>query len=196
MPSADLETDLVLLRASRRGDESAARALYARLAPALVLQARGVLRDHQLAEDAVQNAMCKIFRASPRAINAINCPRAWLAQTVRREALTMLRTHRRLVRRQRERAAIDARVSLSSSGSSRGVGDLEQLSRAVDCLSRRDAELILLKHVSALTFDQIALVLSINRNTVVSRYRAARTALEAVLARSPSTRSAEVRHER
>jgi len=51
--------------------------------------------------------------------------------------------------------------------------ELERIDAAVASLPRRDQELIVLKHVAEMTFDQIALALATNRNTIAARYRRA-----------------------
>lgn len=163
-------TDQILLRACRRGDESAARALHSRLSPPLVAYAKAVLRDAGLAEDAVQAAFCRLFRVSVREVDRVDSPRAWLARIVRREALTIIRGNKRLAQRLRRWA--DGRDP--AFGEPREVvGELQEIGRIVQTLPRRLSEVIVLKHVCALTFDEIAAALNINRNTAASRYRAA-----------------------
>ena len=44
---------------------------------------------------------------------------------------------------------------------------------ALDALGEDDREVLILKHAAGLSFDQIALALEQNRNTVASRYRRA-----------------------
>jgi RNA polymerase sigma-70 factor (ECF subfamily) len=164
------QTDQVLLRAMRRGDEAAARALLSRIGPGLTVFARGLLRDEALAEDALQNAMCKVMRCSTREIEAVESPRAWLAKIVRREALTMIRANRRAHERNIRRATSAAAASLRDPHPADAFDD-GNLSAAVALLPRRLGEIIILKHVAALTFDQIAIALNLNRNTAASRYR-------------------------
>lgn len=182
----DHETDQVLLRACRRGDEAAARALYARLAPTLIAFARTILRDEARAEDALQSAFCRIFRAGTWEVDRVENVRAWMAQIVRRVALTMLRTEKRLAQRnrrheeERERAASLERRSPAASASF--TSELGELRRLIDELPRLLAEVVILKHVAALTFDQIAVALDMNRNTAASRYRDAMQQLRAALA--------------
>lgn len=154
----------------RRGDETAARALLSRLGPGLTVFARGLLRDESLAEDAFQNALCKVFRCQVREIDAVESPRAWLARIIRREALTIIRSSRRAHMRNLRRAADDASAAMRRPQPIDAFED-DSLSAAVALLPRRLAEIIILKHAAALTFDQIAIALDLNRNTAASRYR-------------------------
>jgi len=176
-PYAD-QTDRALLRALRRGDDAAARALYSRLSPALLLQARTLLRDHALAEDAVNAAFCKVMSMSRREIDRIESPIAWLATAVRRQALNILRTNRRMASRiaEAKRRAQANAVRLTD-----GVSEFDELSRAVSALPRRLAETVVLRHVASLTFDQMAAALGVNRNTIASRYYEAINRLRAAL---------------
>jgi RNA polymerase sigma-70 factor (ECF subfamily) len=186
-------TDQVLLRACRRGDEAAARALHARLTPALVAYAKSILKDIGLAEDAVQAAFCRLFRASVREVDRVDSPKAWLARIVRREALTIARGNHRLVQRHRRWA--DGRDAVSGTADD-DRGELRELGRAVLALPRRMSEVIALKHVCALTFDEIAVALNINRNTAASRYRAAIDRLRTALTRPAPEGKEPTRHAR
>lgn len=177
-------TDLVLLRATRRGDEAAARALHARLAPAMVAYARSILRDEGLAEDAAQAAFCRVLRASTREVDRVESVQAWLACIVRREALTIMRGHRRMVQRHRRWA--DGRDLIFGESERDGASELHEIGQLVHALPRRMSEVIVLKHVCALTFDEIAVALEINRNTAAARYRAGMSRLRARLSPDPS----------
>src|SRR5262249_21205447 len=53
-----------------------------------------------------------------------------------------------------------------------------ELEAAIDRLPRRHREMIALKHIAGLTFDQIAVATGLNRNTAAARYRAAIEALQ------------------
>ncbi len=176
-------TDQVLLRATRRGDEAAARALHSRLAPAMISYARSILRDEGLAEDAVQIAFCRLLTASIREVDRVESAPAWLACIVRREALTIMRGNRRMVQRHRRWA--DGRDPVFGGESGGGGSELEEIGRFVHALPRRLSEVIVLKHACALTFDEIAVALDINRNTAAARYRVGMTRLKARL--SPET---------
>jgi RNA polymerase sigma-70 factor, ECF subfamily len=60
---AQEEQDGALVQASRRGDHEAFRRLYERYAPAVLGFLAHRLRDHDLAEDALQETFCKAYRA-------------------------------------------------------------------------------------------------------------------------------------
>ncbi len=155
------------LKACRRGDEHAARLLYAAVSPSMRAHARAILRDDILAEDAMQSAMCRMMTLSPLRISRVRDARAWLATLVRREALMLLRTNRRRLQREHRREFV-ARDTIGTVGS---PVSHEDLTRALDSLPRRLREILVLKHVAGLTFDQIADATGINRNTAAGMHR-------------------------
>ena len=171
------DRDIAELRACRRGDDRAARSFYARHAPALLACARAVLRDEALAHDAVQGAFCRVFSIPARRVDAVEDPRAWMATLVRREALTALRSRRRAATRERSMARVAAPGAARTPDAGAG-GDLD---RALHALPRRLREVLVLRHVAGLTFDQVALALGVPRGTVSTRHRRALEALRRAL---------------
>jgi len=160
-----------LLRKARRGDEAATRLLYARIAPSLLVYARSILRDADLAEDAVQGAFLRMFRMSVRKIHGVQCPRAMLAAWTRSESLTMLRTQRRRETREGAWRIRDEQRRMSMQGWEVDlVGEVRQ---AVDALPRQLREVVVLKHVAQMTFDQMSLAIGVSRNTLAARHRRA-----------------------
>ena len=137
------------------------------------------MRDDALAEDAVQTAFCKIMSRASEGHPRVEHPRAWLATVVRNECRMKLRTDRR--------AAARAEAHAQSAPPARkhppdDPFDLDAVRLAVDRLPDHLREIVLLKHTSGLTFDQIAEVTQQNRNTAASRYRDAIQKLKAELA--------------
>lgn len=166
--------DRQLLLATHRGHEAWARLLWSRHAPRLAAHARAILRDPGAADDAVQTVMCRLLELPGARVRAIEDVAAFLAASVRREALNQLRAARRAQTR-------EAKMAGQHSGRP-AVGPHSDLNAALESLPRRLREVVVLKHISELTFDQIALALATNRNTIAGRYRSALTALRAVLA--------------
>lgn len=167
-----MNEDVQFLLATRRGSDAAARELWARHANAALAAARSVLRDESAAHDAVQEVFCRILSLPDRRLRAVADVRAWLCAAARRQALNHVRGEVR--RRSRERSAATAPRPAPTRN--------DAVSGAIDTLPDDLRELVLLKHAAALTFDQIAIVLSANRNTVASRYRTAMDKLRGSLA--------------
>lgn len=186
---ADVGSDIELVRLIRKGDERAARELWARVGPSLLGVARSVLRDEARAEDVVQQGMCMLLSLSQRQAREIRDPRAYLACAVRRLALN----ERRAATRQATRLASQSPASGLGVAEARHddpeAGAQSRLHEALEELPDELAEVVLLKHVGGLTFDQLELCLQQNRSTIAGRYRRAIEALRAALASAAHTPS-------
>lgn len=157
-----------LLVATRRGDESAARALWHLYAPRLTAYARSIVRSRGTphdADDIVQAAFCRIMDLQDHELAAVRDVGPWLARITRNTALNWLRSIRRDTARRQQVPSYSPPHTPSATDST--VAD------AVGALPPRLREVIVLKHVAGLTFDQIELATGINRNTAAARYRAA-----------------------
>lgn len=89
---------VVLLDAIAAGDERALAELYRRSAARLRAIARRVLRDRELAEEAVQDAFMQVWSHASLYSPAIAAPMTWMVSIARNRALDLLR------QRSRERA--------------------------------------------------------------------------------------------
>jgi RNA polymerase sigma-70 factor (ECF subfamily) len=159
IPASD--HDLLIL--TTRGDDAAARDLWERWGARLTAFAAVLLRHdggHAAAGDVVQGVFCRILSADRAGIAAIQDVGSWLARAVRNEALNHIRSS---ARRRAHTAAVAAPVR----GEGEGFDDIRE---ALAALPEALREIVLLKHAAGLTFDQIALALDDNRNTIASRY--------------------------
>lgn len=166
--------DRQLLLRTHRGDSVAAAALWSKHAGVLRAYARTVL-GHRAAtdaeDDAVQSAFCRVLDTPEGTLAAVLDVRAWLLTLTRNAALMHLRSARR-ERGRRERATA-TRAGRASSHSG--------IQAAVDALPRRLREVMVLRHIAGLSFDQLAAAIGIPRSTVSSRYeRALRTLRDAI----------------
>lgn len=179
--------DRQLLIDTRRGIEPAARALWNGHAPRLIGYARAVVRGvgtREDAEDVVQSVFCKIMSLEVHELEQVLAPGAWLAQLTRRAALNWLRgTRRERARHGRIVNGVRTTRPLSQDGAG-GEADTP-LGAAIDLLPARLREVVVLKHVAGLTYDQIELATGVNRNTAAARYRVALDRLRAAM--SPDT---------
>lgn len=183
-----MNPDTRLLLQTHKGNEPAARALWARFAPRLLAYAVSITGSG--AEDVVQSVFVSILSEERSVIRRIQDPMGWLLVLTRRACLNHLRSVRREKARRRERAA-------QAEQAARRViplmVDQELVNAAVSALPRRLREVVILRHVAGLTFDQAAVALGANRNTTASRYREAmerlRSALETESSVEPGARS-------
>lgn len=166
--------DHTLLLATHRGHEASARALWDRHGPRLVAYARCITCEQASAEDVVQTVMCRLLEMPRTRLAAVADVPAFLASSVRNQAINHLRSVRREGAKCQRHKPANMHVCES------GALDADQsdaLDRAIASLPRRARELLILKHRAGLTFDQIAAALGANRSTIASRYRAAVDAL-------------------
>lgn len=180
--------DMELLVRTGRGDEAAAVALWERHGPALVAYAGAILgpaRRHQ-ADDVVQEVMCSILRSPASSLRQVRDARVWLSTITRRVCLNTLRTAGRHARLAASSAALGEQrttnlVRLASF-------DRQDILEAIDALPRKLREVLYLRHVSCMTFDQMAASLAGRRGTLSDRYHEAIERLRATLDRhNPSS---------
>lgn len=168
--------DQTLLLKTHAGDEAAARELWSRHAGRLRAYALAILPSWLSADDAVQAVMCRILSTDRARLRTVADPAAWMMRGIRNEALTMMRTARR-ERRRRETLETTRQATLAPTHAG-ACGDLQS---ALAELPRRMREIVVLRHVSGLTFDQAAAALEANRHTVAWRYREAMARLRQLL---------------
>jgi RNA polymerase sigma-70 factor (ECF subfamily) len=182
----DAAASVELLVRTRRGDEVAARALWARYGPRMTALARGMLRQagrEHAAGDAVQAVFVAVLGRPVSELKRVRDVGAYLARSVRHAALNQIREHGRRQRREREAGGAAAGAGEAGGGGSLGVEDCERerLMEALDGLPDGAREVLVLKHLAGLTFDQVAEVLELPRGTVSGRYRAAVIAVRVAL---------------
>jgi len=188
MPADDRQ----LLLRMRRGDEAAAALLWQRHATRLLAYARAILgrRDPHGAHDIVQQIFLTALRAPRSQATAVLDVPGWLLILTRHAAINHVRSLRR------EQARLN-HVPRPSPSPATVVSHPEStdLTSALDQLPRPMREVVVLKHIAGLTFDQIAESLGANRSTLASRYRAALDLLRTMLA-DPLPPLPEVSHAR
>ncbi len=178
--------DHELLLDTHRGCERSARTLWAVHAPRLLAFARALVGPHD-AEDVVQSVFCGLLDLPRRRLSEVRDVPAFLAATTRRAALNSLRSARR------QRARHESSKTPPSAPRAPANDGLQQ---AIDSLPRRWREVLVLKHVAGLTFDQMGVALALPRDTAASRYRAALAALRTMLKHDQDTEAdtTEVAH--
>lgn len=177
-------TDRELLVGVARGSDRAARELWSRHGPRLRAFLRALLPAGGPvdAEDVLQQTFCRILEAGVSTLRDVEDVPAWLFQVARNIAFNSGRSERReRARREVRRAAQRGEATGTQSPVLDGSGHDEGLSRALAGLMPEMRDVVLLKHVAGLTFDQIAIATRTNRNTAASRYRSAIGLLESAL---------------
>ncbi len=175
-----------LLINTRRGDEHSARRLYSSVSPVMIACARRILGDEGLACDATQTIFLKVLAMPVRQLKTIDAPLPWLVTLAKNEARDTLRARTRASKReQRPAPPIAAPASPA-----------DEIRDAIGTLPDELAEVVILKHVGGMTFDEIGAALDLNRNTTASRYARAKQTLRDLLSDRGATAPLEAPHAR
>lgn len=168
-PDANL---LDFLVAARRGDQGAARLLWARLSPRLLALARELLTT-DAAVDVVQGVFLSLLKLPEARLRAVDDLAAFAVISTRNDCRNANRAAARekgrlvgALRLHRETASAVSLPVAPAAGH-------QSLYAALDRLDEDARELLILKHVGGLTFDQLALCLGEPRGTLTSRYQRA-----------------------
>jgi RNA polymerase sigma-70 factor (ECF subfamily) len=157
------------------------RTCFEQLAPKLLLFARQWVPSRPDAEDVVQNAFVRFWRARPKA-GAQDYPLLYAA--VRTAALDFVRRNGRRARREANATADPLGPEAMFVASDPGQGeDAEAISSALSRLPEAQREVVVLRIWSELTFQEIGTALGQSINTVAARYRYGLEALRRVLKR-------------
>ncbi len=175
---SEAESDEQLLRRSQRGSQEAFAEIVRRHGRYLYGIAHALLGDPFDAEDAVQEALLAAVSADFRGDSTV---RTWLVGITVRQAGMLRRKRFRWLRKPLPppevdqpdaSAAVDARIDLAT-----------MLAR----LPMEQREIIILRELEQMTYDQIAQALNIPRGTVESRLHRARQQLRTLFEQEQSS---------
>jgi RNA polymerase sigma-70 factor (ECF subfamily) len=164
-----------LVERARRGDQEAFGQLAAGEVDRLHAIARLVLRDPELAEDAVQEALVRCWRQLPK-LRDVERFDGWLYRILVRAAAD------EFGRRRRHEAAVRAiRMEPRLADTARDLADRDELEGGFRRLSIDHRAVVVLHHYMGLPLPEVAAALGIPRGTAKSRYHYAMAALRAAL---------------
>lgn len=170
--------DRDLVEQARDGDREAYETLARAVAPRLYRAAYRMVRDAELAQDAVQVALVSIWRELPRLQDADKFE-AWSYRIALRSAVNVLRSERGGVARLRVVMPED----VGGPDTTGPVQDREVLEQAFRRLTPEHRAIVVLRHYVGMTLEEVAEILEIPAGTARSRLhyalRAMRAALEA-----------------
>ena len=165
-----------LVERAQRGDREAFTDLVAPALARLDAVARLILRDPDLAKDAVQNGLVRAWRDLPTLRDPDRFD-AWIRRLVVRACLDELRSQRR-----RPTTAIVSDIGHPiEPDASSAVADQDQLERAFRRLRPEDRAILVLRHYLDLPVADIAVTLRIPLGTAKSRLHRATDELRAAL---------------
>jgi RNA polymerase sigma-70 factor (ECF subfamily) len=175
-------SDLALIRAAAAGDRGAFHALVDRHSPGLFRVARSLSRNRADAEDVLQETFVGAFRGLKN-FDGRASVKTWLT----RICVRLAARHWHGSRRSREAMALDAPgaadavsasdQALSTASAVPHVDRRLDLGAVIGTLADDHREVIVLREVRGLSYDEIAAALNVPRGTVESRLHRARAAL-------------------
>jgi RNA polymerase sigma factor (sigma-70 family) len=177
-----------LVDRAKRGDEEAFDALARSVGDGCMAIAAWILRDTDLAEDAVQAALVRAWREL-RTLRDPERFEAWLHRILTNECYAEARRRTRWSAKIRL-LPVDDRVD---TGGILSVNDRDQLERAFRRLTLEQRSVLVFHHVVGLPVAEIAERLAIPLGTAKSRLRLATAALRASLDADDRTSKAEER---
>lgn len=171
--AATMRQDLV--ERARRGDREAFGQLAAGEVDRLHAIARLVLRDADLAHDAVQEALVRAWRQLPKLRDAERFD-GWMYRILMRAIAD------EFGRRRRHQAAVQViQLEPSVADVARDHADRDQLEGAFRHLSVDHRAVVVLHHYVGLSLAEVAIALGIPPGTAKSRHRHAMSGLRAAL---------------
>ena len=175
------DSDLELLRAAAGGDDGAFHALIDRHAAALFRVAMSMSKNRADAEDLMQETMVGAYRGL-KTFGGRSSVKTWLLQIMTRQAAKSWHRsrHRRATlslhasgnegeQRTRDDAALATRAS------STAVEQKIDVMQVLDAMSPPHKEVLVLREIRGLSYEEMAQVLNVPRGTVESRLSRARS---------------------
>jgi RNA polymerase sigma-70 factor, ECF subfamily len=160
---------------SSQGDLDAQHALIDRHGRYLFGVARALVTDPHDAEDLVQEALMGAFRTRFRGESQV---RTWLVQILVRRAGMLRRSRRRMPTvLSLDGRGCDEPLTASAAPGGAGADARLDLAAMLDKLSPEHRQVILLREMEGLSYEQIAEALGVPRGTVESRLHRAREEL-------------------
>lgn len=150
-----------LIRSASRGDERAACALWHLLGPNLIRLAATIVHDQDLAHDVVQNVFIESLGVSSGEIARLRSVEGWFVWKTRQRAIDLLRSERRRINRERKSLLV------------RNTESVQPLTSATRDRPIKEREMLVLRHVFDMSFQEIGVALGIAPSTALARYRRA-----------------------
>jgi RNA polymerase sigma-70 factor, ECF subfamily len=169
----------VLVLRCQAGDEAAFAELVERYAPRLRYYLRKLLGNTHAAEDALQEVWLDVFRSVPRLADPGAFP-AWLYRIARDRACRTLRGLRRIPRPLAEADLIEE----GEEEETWSAEDAARIHAALDELAPEQREVLVLRFLEEMTYEDIARVVGCPAGTVRSRIHYGKRALRRALERT------------
>jgi RNA polymerase sigma-70 factor, ECF subfamily len=169
-------TDQELVRLAVRGDDAAFHALVDRHAPALLRSAVVLSRNRADAEDLLQDTLVAAYRGL-KGFAGRSSVKTWLVKILSRKAFKALKRNRPRQMMISLDAARQDGPELASAKSAGSIGSVERrldVMQVLQMLSLSHREILVLREIQGMSYDEIASALMVPRGTVESRLFRAR----------------------
>lgn len=167
----------VLVLRCQAGDEAAFEELVGKYSPRLRYYLRKMLRDGDRAEDVLQDVWLQVLRGLARLADPGAFP-AWLYRIARDRVYRELRQRRRPLR------LVEEMDFAAETGDDLRLEDAEYIHAALDRLAPEHREVLVLRFLEDMTYEDIAGVTGCPVGTVRSRIHYAKRALRSALERT------------
>ncbi len=168
--TADVPGDAELLRQSYAGDQAAFRTLVDRHSRYLTGVAMALCRNAADAEDMVQETFVASLTSRFRGESKV---RTWLVQILVRRVAMMRRSRRR-----EQGQPLGGERERSSPSPASGTDAKLDLAQMLEGLTPDQRQVIVLRELEGMTYEEMAAALHVPRGTVESRLHRARAALK------------------
>jgi RNA polymerase sigma-70 factor (ECF subfamily) len=177
--TAPADTLIEDLRNCRRGDEIAARRLYASVGGSMELVALAVTNDRASALDVVQQALLRVLEAPLEQVDEVRDVLPWLLKITRNVAINSVRSDSR--RTARERLSYVLQHGSNENGAAQ---DRNDLNTAIASLTLEHREVIILRHFIGLTWVQIGHAIGLTDSACAARHKTALEQLRTAISRT------------
>ena len=171
------EQDMLVARALS-GDTEAFHAIFDYYNGLMLRTAYSIVKDHDLAEDAVQNALIQAWQHLP-SLREAGALRSWLMRIVVNQSINFKRRIARSTTFLRQ-AFAEQETNLASQVSDDAKGWMEgqwDLAQAIGTLPTKQQMAITLHYYQGMTLPEMSQLLDISENTLKKRIQAALTNL-------------------
>jgi RNA polymerase sigma-70 factor (ECF subfamily) len=180
---AELIYERLLVVRAQTGDETAFAELVERFSPRLRYFLRKLLASADQAEDALQDVWLDVFRNLPRLADP-QALVAWLYRIARDRAFGRLRRLRRVEQQLDDALVVDAAAADEGDFSPE---DAARIHAALDELPPEQREVLVLRFLEDMSYEQIARVIDCQLGTVRSRLHYGKRALRRALEKDQSS---------
>lgn len=169
---ADRLYERLLVVRCQAGDESAFAQLVAQYQPRLRYYLRKLLYGVGEADDVLQEVWLDVFRSVAR-LNDVGAFRSWLYQVARARALKVFRKRRLIF----ESFEVNELAEAGQGIESFAAEDAQRVHTALDKLAAAHREVLVLRYIENMSYEEIAGVVDCQVGTVRSRLHYAKRAL-------------------